>query len=340
MTRDAIIGCLLGTAVGDSIGLPMENLSPRRASRLFPAPIRQRFVFGHGLVSDDTEHACLTAQALIMSAGEPDRFVSHLGWRMRYWLLGLPLGTGRATLRACVKLWLGFSPKRSGVWSAGNGPAMRAPILGVCFGHDLPRLRELIRLSTRITHTDPQAEHAAFAVALAVTLPPEALLSQLASEAAPLRELLERSAASAAAGDSTEEFARSLKLSRGVTGYVNHTVPVALHAVWRWPTDCRTAIESVIRCGGDTDSVAAIVGGILGAKLGTQGLPADWLTRLGEWPRSAAWLERLGVRLARVLERSEPASALWINPFALFVRNVAFDLWVLGHGVRRLLPPY
>src|SRR5205823_1644411 len=51
--------------------------------------------------------------------------------------------------------------------SAGNGPAMRSALLGVCLGHDPPRLRAFVRASTRLTHTDPRAERGALLVALA-----------------------------------------------------------------------------------------------------------------------------------------------------------------------------
>ncbi len=37
-TADAAIGSLLGTAIGDALGLPYENLSPRRARKLFGPP--------------------------------------------------------------------------------------------------------------------------------------------------------------------------------------------------------------------------------------------------------------------------------------------------------------
>jgi len=57
-------GAILGTAVGDAIGLPREGLSPRRASRLFgDPPLGHRLLLGRGMVSDDTEHTCMTAQA-------------------------------------------------------------------------------------------------------------------------------------------------------------------------------------------------------------------------------------------------------------------------------------
>src|SRR5262245_43007939 len=151
------------------MGLPYEALSKRRASRLFGAPNRYRFLLGRGMGSDDTEHSCLVAQALVASGGDPDLFERELAKRLRWWLLGLPAGIGFATLRAIVKLWLGFGPRRSGVFSAGNGPAMRVAVIGAAV-EDLHEMRRLVSICTRITHTDPKAEQGAIAVALAAHL--------------------------------------------------------------------------------------------------------------------------------------------------------------------------
>ena len=60
-------------------------------------------------------------------------------------------------------MWLGLG--RTGVYSAGNGPAMRAPVLGVLCD-DLDELRQLVKISTELTHTDPKAYRSALAVAL------------------------------------------------------------------------------------------------------------------------------------------------------------------------------
>lgn len=164
---DRIAGVIHGTAVGDALGLPREGISRRRARRLFgDPPLRHRFLFGTGMVSDDTEHTCMVGQALLRAPERADDFARSLAWRLRLWLLGLPDGTGRATLRAILKLWLGYSPVSSGVWSAGNGPAMRAATLGVCLGHDRDRLRAYVRASTRLTLTNPRAERGSFLVAL------------------------------------------------------------------------------------------------------------------------------------------------------------------------------
>ena len=142
-----IKSCLIGTAVGDALGLPYENLSAERGQRLIGCPDRYRFFLGHGMVSDDTEHACIVAQCLIASVGDDAVFERELAQRLRRWFLLLPAGIGGATFRSCLKLCLGFSPQRSGVFSAGNGPAMRAAILGAASA-SLDRALRLNSIST------------------------------------------------------------------------------------------------------------------------------------------------------------------------------------------------
>lgn len=77
---------------------------------------------------DDTEHACLTAMAYLEARGDRVKFTAILGRNLRSWLLCLPAGIGMATLRSIVKLRLGISPEKSGVYSAGNGAVMRAVV--------------------------------------------------------------------------------------------------------------------------------------------------------------------------------------------------------------------
>jgi ADP-ribosyl-[dinitrogen reductase] hydrolase len=349
--RDRIAGAILGTAVGDALGLPREGLSRRRARRLFGgAPLRHRWLLGRGMVSDDTEHTCMTAQALLRAPRDVDAFARSLAWRLRLWLLGAPAGVGWATLRSVVKLWLGFSPATSGVWSAGNGPAMRAAVLGVCLGGDGARLRAYIGASTRLTHRDPRADRAALLVALAahhgaVHGPTGARADAFlpsALEAMPDRDgevdwLIATLAAHLERGAPAIEFADALGLTTGVTGYSYHSVPVALYSWLRHPDDFRGAVEEVIELGGDTDSIGAIVGGIAGATVGAAGIPADWLDGLLEWPRSVTWMRCLAERLAESTTTPAPLPLFWLG---LLPRNGLFLSAVLLHVLRRMLPPY
>ncbi|MER2542253.1 MAG: ADP-ribosylglycohydrolase family protein, partial [Candidatus Accumulibacter phosphatis] len=92
--------------------------------------------------------------------------------------------------------------------------------------------------------------------------------------------------------------------------------------------------------GGDTDSVAAIVGALVGARIGPDRFPAHLLDGLVEWPRTLQWLTLLGERLARTRTPQALATPLALNLPGLLLRNVFFFALVLMHGLRRLLPPY
>lgn len=345
------MGCLLGTAVGDALGLPYEGLSRRRGQRLWGEPDGYRLLGGRGVVSDDTEHACMTAQALIAAGDDVERFARELACRLKWWLLGMPAGTGLATLRATLKLYVGVPPDRSGVFSAGNGPAMRAPVLGAALD-DRELLQRMVRACTRITHTDSKAEWGALAVALAAHLASRQgevegsdylrQLEQLAAGEASSEflELVAKAVGGAQDFASTAEFAASLGLEQGVSGYIYHTLPVVLHAWLRHPHDFRSAVTEVIRCGGDTDSTAAIVGGIVGSAVGKEGIPQEWLTGLRDWPRSAAWIEELAAQLAEARRHRTPNRPPRLPAWGVLPRNLVFAAAVLTHGFRRLLPPY
>ena len=352
LTKQArLTGSLIGTAIGDAIGLPYEGLSRRRCASMLGAPTRHRLFFGRGMVSDDTEHACMTAQALIVSGGDVAAFRKNLASRLRWWLLPLPAGVGLATARAILRLWVGFNPEKSGVFSAGNGPAMRAPIIGAAID-DLHALRPLVYASTRLTHTDEKAEFGALAAALAAHMAARQALPVAGDDfLAQLKTLLNGDGAEFLAlmtaavqavnqGQTTQEFAASLGQGQGVSGYMLHTLPVVIHAWLTHQRDFRAAIVAIVECGGDTDSTAAILGGIVGAACGPSGIPADWQNGLLEWPRSIRWMTRLGGALAEVPVAGVQRRAPELFFPAVLVRNVLFLGVVLFHGFRRLLPPY
>ncbi|WP_424316387.1 ADP-ribosylglycohydrolase family protein, partial [Haloferula sp.] len=116
-SSDRMTGVLLGTMVGDALGLPAEGLRPDVIRRLgWSGKWRHRFIGSRGMGSDDTEHTIMLAQALLESGGEVSRFTRAFASELRWWLLGLPAGVGLATARAIVRLWLGFPPEKSGVF--------------------------------------------------------------------------------------------------------------------------------------------------------------------------------------------------------------------------------
>ncbi len=341
---DRLAGLLLGTAVGDALGLPAEGLSRRRLARLgWNGRWRHRFCCGYGMTSDDTEHTILVAETLLLQRQDPQDFSRRLAWRLRLWLLSAPAGIGLATLRACLKLCLGFSPEQSGVRSAGNGPAMRSACIGAVLAGDQAKIVAFVRASTRITHTDRRAETGALAIALcaesailghaaATTL---ARLAESAPDDVEWQEKVQLVQTALDNGWTSAQLGAALGCPEGITGYIYHTVPVAVHAFLK-ATDFRSALEEVLDCGGDTDTVGAIAGALLGCRFGAGAIPEPWLSRLMEFPKGTAYLRRLAGRLGGAPPGRGDRHAWWLLP----VRQLLFTLIVLAHGFRRLLPPW
>lgn len=353
--KSAIEGSLLGLMAGDALGLPFEGITPRRIGKILRGPLRHHFLFGKGMISDDTEHALMTASALIQYLDNPQRYSRNLAWRMRWWFLRLPAGIGLATGRSIIKLWCGFPPSRSGVFSAGNGPAMRAPVIGVAFAGQPEQLKEYVKRTTVITHTDPKAYLGSLAVARAAAMAAagedvsandyvQSLCELINDEGSPavseFMTLIERVRTAIDNKISVDELVQDLALEKGVSGYIYHTVPVVLFLWLRFQNDFAGAIESVIRLGGDTDTSAAILGGIVGARTGRQGIPPAWLQDIIEWPLTVGYVARISARLAAVALYRQPQWVLPLPGPLIFIRNMMFLVIVLLHGFRRLLPPY
>ena len=347
-TSERCAGCLLGTAVGDALGLPYEGLSARRARRFFTDFSRHHLIMNHGMVSDDTEHAAFVAQALVRSRDDPVVFARCLARSLRWWVLGLPAGVGFATLRATLKLWLGFPPSKSGVYSAGNGPAMRSAIFGVVFAEDHAKLKAFVKASTEITHRDPKAYFASLAVAVAAISGEATNNDWRSAYAQSLAQLIDgtggdellalvaRARQSAEKGENVADFAASIGSNNGISGYCYHTVPCVLQVWFRFGDDLEHGLAEICGAGGDADTAGAIFGGIVGARAGPEAINREWLDRIWEWPRSIDWLERLGYALGDPANRRPPA---YFWP-AVVPRNLVFLSIVLAHGLRRLLPPY
>ncbi len=348
--KASIEGCIVGTAVGDALGLPWEGISRAKQSRIAPDLNQHYFCFGYGMCSDDTEHTCMLAQALIESGGEKKKFQNSLARKFRYWLLSAPAGIGFATLRSILKLWLGYSPEKSGVFSAGNGPAMRSALLGVCYGHSPEKLVSLVKASTYITHKDPKAELGALAVALAAhhsfscdSITPSSYLylcelysSYYSSESwQEFRELLEKVVKSVDEKENTFDFLSFLGQEKGVGGYIYHTLPVVLHVWLRFPLDYQKGVKEIISLGGDTDTTAAILGGIIGSRVGREGISLTWQKKIIEWPRSISWMRKLSERLANVLTTNTPQKSLALFWGGIFPRNVFFVFCICIHVLKR-----
>lgn len=298
---------LLGTAIGDSLGLPYEGLAAGRGLRLMPLPLRQRMLFGRGFLSDDTLQSAFVLRSLIRYPDDPARFVADFAKGLRLWFLSIPPGIGLSTIKACSRLCIGFSPDRSGVRSAGNGAAMRSAVIGAFFYKDAAARIQLVEASATVTHTHPLAIQGSQLIALAA-------VHEIADTCATYRE---EAATLVPDWPWTQGWP-----DRGPSGYVVHSVNAAIH-IWQTTRDFKSAMEMVVTLGGDTDSVGAMVGGIMGSTQ-TNSIPRAWLRYRG-WPQPDECL-------TAEVKRVPYLRLLGTNLLSLPI--------ILSFGFRRLFPPY
>lgn len=343
-----IAGALIGTAVGDSIGLPLEGLKPERIRRLnWAKHLKHRFFFGRGMWSDDTEQMILLAQSLLRSEGQVSRFTKLFAWDLKWWLVGLPAATGLATAKAILKLWIGFSPDRSGIFSAGNGPAMRVAPIAIYFRNDQEERRAFTEAQTKITHSDPKALIATLAISelianlLFLGHPPRpdeiiAIIESVSPDQE-WRQIVERIEVCFRNEKTIEDLLTSLggNGKKGISGCIYQTVPCVILAAMQHHWGYQETITALCAAGGDTDTTAAIGGALCGALGGVDSIPKDWRTGLCEWPTTVNQLPRLAEGLKKK-KPPKPIRARW--SFALLGRNLFFLIIVLIHTLSRLLP--
>lgn len=251
---------LEGIAAGDALGFPYEGVKPEK--------IRWGFFGTWGITSDDTQLAHMAYLALQKSNGDPEFFARILVKKFAYWFACIPPTLGLATLRACFKMLLGLDPKECGVNSSGNGPLPRAILLGWELAKD-PEFDKYIELSTRITHKGHEALVASQALAR--------LTAYLKVNGYPgkgdviiiLRGLddsidWKRIVDTIEHSHSLFELMRRTGQKNGIGGFAYHTFSVAIWLFLNKPY--RDGMLSCVYAGGDTDSAAALLGGLWAAR--------------------------------------------------------------------------
>ncbi len=347
---DLLYACLLGTAVGDSLALPYENLSPARIKKWRGKQLQQCLLFRRwGMVSDDTDHTIFIAQSILSSQGDVRLFKQHFAWHLRFWLCCFPAGIGMSTLKSILKLCIGVPFKYSAVFSAGNAPSMRSAIIGAVYCDHASLRNDYVRASAQLTHSNPLALIGAQAMAeIAAQLANQTWqqrpsLSALQAVLAPLsnhpiwlksiHQIMDACAAENPIQQATDYFSTK----KGISGYTMHSLPFAIVVWYTHFADYPASMESVIAAGGDTDTVAAMVGALVGLSVHATGIPAAWQKDLIDYPYHKAYLRQLAEHLAS--SQRLPSRTIYHHT-ALILRGMIFSSVVLLHGFRRLLPPY
>jgi poly(ADP-ribose) glycohydrolase ARH3 len=214
-------------------------------------------------------------------------------------------GYGAGT-RAVFELWRAGVPATEaagrlfdGRGSLGNGAAMRVAPLAARFADEPSRLREEARRSARLTHWHPVAVDAAVvqasAIAAAVRGEDELEAARCAACSRQLRDALDRVHVLRSHASSPSEIASTL----GASSVGHESVPAAIYAAGTG-RGFREAVSFAVRCGGDTDTIGAMTGAIVGARLGAEAIPPEWIGALEDGERGRRYVEELAERLAAV----------------------------------------
>lgn len=282
---------LEGLAIGDAVG---EMLAYRHAEAA--GIIQHGLPAGPWFHTDDTEMAISIVEVLKLYGHiQQDALARRFAWRFER---EPDRGYGSMMRRQLSEMLRGAKWRDTaaaafgGQGSMGNGGAMRVAPLGAYFSDDLPRAADEARASAVVTHTHPEGIAGTIAVAIAA-----GVASQVAKTALEPSTLFETVleftpdskvrrgivlASQTPASIPVEGVAKAL--GNGTLVTAPDTVPFALWCATHFHRDYVSALTATISAGGDCDTNAAIVGGIVALSAGRNSIPADWRASYEQLP--------------------------------------------------------
>lgn len=312
-------GALAGLALGDALGMPTQGMSPRQIvavygsiTGLVDGDACQPYAPGMaaGSVTDDTEQALLVASLLVRGRGSfPGRTLldasdfAHalLGWEDSMIARGSLDLLGPSTKAALERVRAGEDPETVGGEGTTNGAAMRVTPIGVSVSTADPGLfADAVWSSCQVTHATRQGFQSAALVAALVSLgidsPDSSAQSvrRLAWEAVSFVESLPMRGAWSPEPDVVAQTRRALQLVAGcghegvrrlpeligTSVACAQAIPSAFALAAHY-ADYRALVEAA-NMGGDTDTIGAIAGALIGACRGVDVFTDHGLSQVEE----------------------------------------------------------
>ena len=298
-------GALAGLALGDALGMPTQAMSPAqiravygRITGLVDGDASQPYAPGMpaGSVTDDTEQALLVASLLVRGRGSSSGHAAldagefaHalLAWEDSMIARGSLDLLGPSTKAALERVRAGEDPLSVGGAGTTNGAAMRVTPIGIAVSTADPEtFAEAVWSSCRVTHATRQGFQSAALVAAAVSMgidaarSPSPDLRSLLWKAVTYVDSLPEHGAWAPDPDIVAATRRAMQLAStpassslellaeqiGSSVASAHAIPMAFALLARDPSP--QALLDAANLGGDTDTIGAIAGAILGAAAG------------------------------------------------------------------------
>jgi ADP-ribosyl-[dinitrogen reductase] hydrolase len=352
---DRACGVLLGTAAGDALGAPYE-FGPPRGPKLEVAMVGGgSFGWEPGEWTDDTSMAIAIAEVAATGADlRQEEALDALTRRWHEWsqhAKDVGVQTRSVLTRAGRH---GISAQKARAKSAGlhkltgrtagNGSLMRTAPLALAYLDDEAALVEAARAVSELTHYDPDAGDACVLWCLAIR---HAILTGLRDARIGLQHIdaerrdLWASRLDVAEASRPSDFTNNgwvVEALQAAWSAIRTTpIPADDPAKWAFRADhLRLAIDAAVRGGGDTDTVAAIAGGFLGAAYGASAVPAEWRRVLHGWPGMRT--RDLVALATRIVKADKPFS--YHTGAMIPVRHPHDDgVWLADVAALRTLPP-
>ena len=298
-------GALAGLALGDALGMPTQAMSPAqiravygRITGLVDGDASQPYAPGMpaGSVTDDTEQALLVASLLVRGRGTSSGRVALDAGEFAHALLDwedsmIERGSldllGPSTKAALERVRAGEDPLSVGGAGTTNGAAMRVTPIGIAVSTADPEaFADAVWSSCQVTHATRQGFQSAALVAAAVSMgidwdtPSASDMTALLWKALTYVDSLPERGAWTPDPDVVAATRRAMQLVAnpasssleclveqvGTSVASAQAIPMAFALLARDPSP--QALLDAANIGGDTDTIGAIAGAILGAALG------------------------------------------------------------------------
>ncbi|TFG14217.1 MAG: hypothetical protein EU535_03765 [Promethearchaeota archaeon] len=319
---DKFQGSLMGVAIGDTLGRPFEGKLRQEIYSYFTnfEDFIQKNKRIFNTYTDDTQLTLHTAEALIKGNGfNPNNLI----FEYVQWLEDPPIGPGYGCISSIRKLKYGVPWQKAASNSGGNGTAMRIAPIGLFYHQDLNALKNAAIQSSNITHSHPAASAGALVVARAIAY----LIDKNPKKSFPIDQFLEILISSLYGSQEEiwEEFIEILKKLKtnihlsmeaglikfsqvGVKSpffieqylgqafvhpYTISTVVCSLFIFLKHLNSFESCIYELATAGGDSDTVAAIGGGIAGAYFGLKNIPNDLIKLVKDYKKILKISEQL-----------------------------------------------
>ncbi len=309
LLKDKFIGSMLGTHIGDALGMPVEGKGYEAIEKNF-GEIRDMLDarLGAGTYTDDTEMMIALAESLVEHRGfngqdMAQRFADNFNPDRGY---------GSGTIQALFMIKSGMPWEEVGErvfygGSFGNGSSMRVAPIGALYYNSPVKLHEVACLSSRITHAHilgmEGAALQAMAVSKAINLHPhknvdarqfiDDLIRSIPLEADIYKPKFKVMEAILETPDDKKVVVEML----GHDSSAPNSVPTAIYSFLTHTHDFEEAVVYAVGLGGDTDTIGAMTGAISGGFHGKSRIPSRWLEILENGRKGRDYIEMLAVKL-------------------------------------------